>query len=99
MRTVSRVMILLLFSGCRALFAQDGGSPDGALDREITIIGRDQASIPIPPPWRQEQVSVPSHDVEPQDPYAVPAVPPPRAEWSAPQPDLELIDPPPDKGS
>jgi hypothetical protein len=89
----------LLFAGCRAAFAQDSGSPDRSLDREITIVGRDQAAIPIPQPWKQEQVSVPSLDVEAADPHNVPAIQPPTGDWSAPRADLLLIEPPPDTHS
>jgi hypothetical protein len=92
-------MLLLLFAGCRAAFAQDSGGPDGVLDREITIVGRDQAAIPIPQPWKQEQVSVPNLDVELPDPPDVPAIQPPRGEWSAPGAELMIADPPPDKRS
>jgi hypothetical protein len=99
MRTALRVMLLLLFAGCRAAFAQDSGGAGGALDREITIVGRDQAAIPIPHPWKQEQVSVPSLDVESPDPHNVPAIPPPTAEWSAPPAELLIVDPPPDTRS
>jgi hypothetical protein len=92
-------MLLLLFTGCRVAFAQDSGSTDSALNREITIVGRDQAAIPIPQPWKQEQVSVPSLDVEPPDPPEVPAIQPPKGDWAAPRAELLIVEPPPDKSS
>jgi hypothetical protein len=92
-------MLLLLFAACRAAFAQDSGGADGALDREITIVGRDQAAIPIPQPWKQEQVSVPSLSIDPTDPPNVPAIRPPVGEWSAPRAEPTIMAPPPDTRS
>jgi hypothetical protein len=98
-------MLLLLFAACRAVFAQDGGGAidatrgpsAGTLDGQVTIVGRDQAAIPIPRPSQQELVSVPTLDVEPPLSLEVPAVAPPAAAWSAPRAEV-LVQPLPTDG-
>ena len=101
-------MLLLLFAGCRAAFAPGAGlyadqdsrgagigetRPAGsALDRQVTVVGRDQAAIPIPRPLQQEQVSVPTIDMDPPACQEVPVVAPPAAGWSEPR--AEVLIPP-----
>ena len=79
MRTARSVMVLIvLFLASAAGFGQ--GAPTRAqdsVDTIMTIVGRDEADLPLPPPWRQQTVSVP--DFSPWQPpviYVPPVQPP-----------------------
>jgi hypothetical protein len=100
MRKARCVMLMLLSTACSFAFSQaaPGGGAD-SLDREITVIGRDETALPIPLPWKQENVSLPSLDVEQPSPPRLPAIMPPAGEWSAPTAELKTIDPLSDKMS
>ena len=94
MRKARCVMLMLLSTACSSVFAQAAGGGADSLDREITVIGRDETALPIPLPWKQENISLPSLDVDQPPPPSLPAITPPAGEWSAPTAELQTIDPP-----
>ena len=55
--------------------AQD--TAGGTMDSEVTIMGKDETSIPVPPPWKPSEVVVPQPDMTPPDPMTLPPIPPP----------------------
>jgi len=63
---------LFLVSMGGAGFAQDK-STDGSLDRDVTVVGRDQAALPVPAPGAPQEAALP--DVGPEQPVT-PIVPP-----------------------
>jgi hypothetical protein len=75
--------LLILFCAGGASFAQGVSGSPGSVDMEITIVGRDDAVITIPPPWKPGCTDVP--DVVAQDPLPLflPPIPPPAVDWPA----------------
>ncbi len=84
MRTVLRVMLsLLLFFACCAASAQEAPTTDmGSVDADITIVGRDDTVIPVPPPPALPEMPLPPLDATPLEPFLVPAITPPPGEWT-----------------
>jgi hypothetical protein len=77
MRTACCVTLLFLVSMSGAGFAQDK-STDGSLDRDVTIVGRDQAAFPVPPPEAPQEAALPDMGAEqPITPIVPPIQPPP----------------------
>jgi hypothetical protein len=77
-------MVLFLSVSC-AGFAQEGasGAPN-PLDRVITIVGADEAALPIPSPWRQQDIVIPEPDLRQPASVVLPAVEPPIGDSSGP---------------
>ena len=77
MRTACCVTLLFLVSMCGAGFAQDR-STDGSLDRDVTVVGRDEAALPVPPPAAPQEIALPDVGPEqPNTPIVLPIQPPP----------------------
>lgn len=77
MRTACCVTLLFLVSMSGAGFAQDK-STDGSLDRDVTVVGRDQAALPVPPPEAPQEAVMPDMGSEqPITPIVAPIQPPP----------------------
>jgi hypothetical protein len=77
MRTACCVTLLCLVWINATGFAQDK-STDGSLDRDVTIVGRDQAALPVPPPEAPREVTLPDPGPEqPSAPIVPPVQPPP----------------------
>jgi hypothetical protein len=67
MRTACCVTLLFLVSTCGAVFAQENaGDLRASLDRDITVVGRDESALPVPPPGTPAEIAIP--DVEPEQP-------------------------------
>jgi hypothetical protein len=95
MRTVRYVILAILLSVCGTAFAQeDAGTTSDSLDREITVVGRDETALPIPAPWTQEDIALPELDPERPTQPTLPAIPPPSGDWLEPSSDLHPLDPP-----
>ncbi len=75
-------MVSLLAFACCAAHAQEG-APTSPIDREITIVGRDETMLPIPRP-DAAIIPLPQPDLTPPDPVWVPAVEPPVGELVGP---------------
>jgi hypothetical protein len=59
---------------CGAAFAQENtDTTGGSLDRDVTVVGRDETALPVPPPIAPPEIALP--DVEPEQP-STPVVPP-----------------------
>ena len=71
------LLMLILFLGCCASFAQGVSTGMGSVDAEITIIGRDDAVIAVPPPMREGDAEVPEIDEQDPAPLFLPPIPPP----------------------
>ncbi len=69
MRTARRVIVAILLSACIVVLAQDEGPAASAVDRDLTLVGRDETAIPVPPPDVSSTLTLPSLDT---------TVPPPR---------------------
>ncbi len=82
MRTARRVIVSILLAACCGVQAQDAGVSSAAVDQTLTIVGRDETVIPVPPPV-PVPISLPEIDdswMAPPDLAPVlPAVTPPRA--------------------
>ena len=77
MRTACCVTLLFLVSMCGAGFAQEK-TTDGSLDRDVTVVGRDEAALPVPPPKALQEIVLPAVDPEqPSAPIVPPVQPPP----------------------
>jgi hypothetical protein len=96
MRTACSVTLLFLFSICGAVFAQEKVDDSaGPLDRDVTVVGRDDTSLPVPPPETPPEIKVP--DVDPEQPSTpiVPPIQPPPGVWPPPATDQGgAVDPP-----
>ena len=86
MRTAQRVMIVLLLAAAsqRALAQDAGGGGGDSLDRDITVVGRDETAVAVPQPWNEDGISVPELDPVPLRAPLVPAVLPPAGDWPVP---------------
>jgi hypothetical protein len=77
------MLSLLLFSACRAAPAQAVSPRDlGSVDADVTIVGRDDTIIPIPPPPTLQEMPLPELDLTPLEFLPVPAIAPPRGAWT-----------------
>jgi hypothetical protein len=70
--------------------SENGAS--GALDSDVTVVGKDETAIPVPPPPQRHDVVVPEPDMTPPDPLALPDIPPPLGDFSVPGDDLPVVD-------
>ena len=86
------MIALLLLPGGYLLAQSTDNAGSGALDSDVTIVGKDETAIPVPPPRRQQEVTVPEPDMKPPDPVALPAIPPPSDVFSIPWDDLAVVD-------
>ncbi len=82
MRTVLRVMLslALFFAACPHAPAQEAAPPArdlGSVDTDVTIVGRDDTVIPLPPPPPLPEPALPDLDLTPLPPFALPAITPP----------------------
>ena len=94
MRTAHRVMIVLLLAVCQPALAQDAGSVAfETLDRDITVVGRDETAVAIPQPWKEDEISLPDTDPAPLRAPLVPAILPPAGDWPVPGHSPGNIDP------
>jgi hypothetical protein len=78
MRTACCVTLLLLVSMSRVGFAQEKTDTTGdSLDRDVTVVGRDETALPVPALGAAEEIVVP--DVAPELPITslVPPIQPP----------------------
>jgi hypothetical protein len=74
MRTACCVTLFFVLSMCGAGFAQENAdTTGGSLDRDVTVVGRDETALPVPPPGAPQEIVLP--DVEPEQP-TTPIVPP-----------------------
>jgi hypothetical protein len=94
MRTARYVTLLFLVSMCGAGFAQEkADEPSASIDRDITVIGRDETALPIPAPWTQAEIDIPELDpAQPSSPTLPPILPPP-GDWPSPAADQRAIAP------
>ena len=75
-------MIVLLLAACHPALAQDaGGASFQTLDRNITVVGRDETSVAIPQPREEDSVVIPDLDPAPVSAPLVPAILPPAGDW------------------
>jgi hypothetical protein len=80
MRTARRVIVfLMVFAAAGCLHAQQSTAPaEGSVDTNVTILGRDDAVIPIPEPEGvDDELVLPPLDPAPEEPVLVPPVLPP----------------------
>ena len=95
MRTARRVIVAILLSACMGVLAQDQGPAASAVDRDLTLVGRDETAIPVPPPAVSSAVALPALDTTfPPPPIVAPIVPGPvsASAPSAPDPRAVLDD-------
>ena len=75
MRKPRHVIGAALLLACGVALAQDAaGGGAGGLTGEFTVIGRDDAVIPVPPPVPVAAMAIPPFDPEPGPAVNVPAV-------------------------
>jgi hypothetical protein len=79
MRTPRCVIVcLLIFFAAGCLSAQQSAAPEGSVDADLTITGRDDAVIPIPEPESIDgQLVLPPLESAQPDPFLVPPILPP----------------------
>jgi hypothetical protein len=85
MRTARRVIVFLLFlSAAAGIPAQQSTpTPQGSVDTDVTVVGRDDGIIPIPEPeGTGDEVVLPALDAPEIDPVLVAPIVPPAAEPS-----------------
>jgi hypothetical protein len=82
MRTAHRVMIVVLLAACYPALAQNaGGGAVDSLDRDITVVGRDETAVAVPQPWKEDAIRIPDIDPAPLGASLVPAILPPAGDW------------------
>jgi hypothetical protein len=64
----------------------------GTLDSDVTVVGKDETAIPVPPPPNRHDIAVPEPDITPPDPLTLPDIPPPLGDFSIPWDDLPVVD-------
>jgi hypothetical protein len=85
MRTARYVTLVLLVSMCGAVFAQERADDTaGSLDRDITVVGRDETALPVPAPSSQAEIVIPELDTVPPSFPTVPPVQPPADDVPSP---------------
>jgi hypothetical protein len=96
MRTARRVIVAILLSACIVVLGQDQGPAASAVDRDLTLVGRDETAIPVPPPVAAAALALPALDTTPPPPRSVPpvlpSVPSTFSPSSAPDPQAVLDD-------
>ncbi len=94
MRTARYVTLMFLISTCGAGFAQERADDTaGSLDRDITVIGRDETALPVPAPSNQGEIVIPEVDpVRPSSP-TLPPIQPPADDSTSPATDKRGDDP------
>jgi hypothetical protein len=88
------MIVLLLAAACQTAPAQDAGS--GAfetLDRDITVVGRDETAVAVPQPWKEDGILLPDLDPAPLRAPLVPAILPPAGDWTVPGHNPWNVDP------
>jgi hypothetical protein len=85
------MMSILFFTACCVVCAQAGAREPDSVDADVTIVGRDETTIPIPPPPHAWPVDLPGLDTRPFAPQKVPAIQPPAGEWAVPWPTMAII--------
>jgi hypothetical protein len=85
------IAFLLLPAG-RILAQAADSTVSGSLDSDVTIVGRDETAIPVPPLRSQREVTIPEPDMTPPDPQSLPPIPPPSDPPSTPKDDLPVVD-------
>ncbi len=86
-------MIALLFlTGARILAQSTENTGNGALDSDVTILGKDETVIPVPPPRSDRDLVIPEPDMTLPDPLSLPPIPPPPAALSIPWDGLPAVD-------
>ncbi|HEY9594694.1 MAG TPA: hypothetical protein VHE79_09470 [Spirochaetia bacterium] len=76
-------MLVVFLCACGLSFAQEAAPAPSSVDADITVTGRDDSVIPVPPPWRQAAITLPEIVPEEVPPLRLPPVPPPPVDWSA----------------
>jgi hypothetical protein len=76
--------ILSLAAWCLAAAPLADGQSTGPLDAEVTIVGRDQTAIPVPPPAGPPLFDLPEPDPRPLPSKRVAPIPPPSGPWTNP---------------
>jgi hypothetical protein len=57
------------------------GASEGPLDQQVTLVGRDEAALPLLPPWQPPAFDFPDPDMRrPLTPFS-PLVMPPSGDW------------------
>jgi hypothetical protein len=85
---------MLFFSVYCSLPGQDvTGQGPGAVDTDLTVVGRDDAVIPIPLPWQEREIPIPEFDPGPVPAQVVPAIQPPTGAGSFPLASPPVPDP------
>jgi len=93
MRTVCSVTLLFLVSMCGAGFAQEKADDSaGPLDRDVTVVGRDDTALPVPPPRTPTEIVIPEVDPEQPSTPIVPPIQPPTGDGVSPTTDQGAID-------
>lgn len=86
-------MIVLLLLEWGVLSAQSADSAGGGtLDSDVTIVGKDETTIPVPAPWHQGEIAVPEPDMTPPDSMTLPPIPPPAGASMTPGDDFPIVD-------
>ena len=62
MRTARRVIASFLLAACCTVQAQDSGVASPAIDQSLTLVGRDETTIPLPPPPPTAGIVLPKLD-------------------------------------
>jgi hypothetical protein len=79
-------MVWLLLAACFAVQAQDSGTGPLVVDQNLTIVGRDDATIPVPPPLPPGLPALPAADAVVPPPSDLPLVNPAPAALPYPLP-------------
>lgn len=87
------MIVLLLAAACHAARAQDAGSGGESLDRDITVVGRDETVVAVPQPWKEDVITLPDMDPVPLRSPLVPAILPPAGDWPVPGHGSGNVDP------
>ena len=88
------MIVLLLAAACQTVPAQDaGGGGVDSLDRDITVVGRDETTVAVPQPWRDDGITLPELDPAPLRAPLVPAILPPAGDWPVPGYNAWNVDP------
>ena len=62
-------------------FEESGPAADGPLDQQVTLVGRDEAALPLLPPWQPPAFEFPVPDMRRPPTPLSPPVMPPSGEW------------------
>jgi hypothetical protein len=73
-------MIVLLTAAATAASAQSTAAPS-PIDQDITLVGRDEAALPLPAPWEPVPFAFPALDMQRPIAPLSPPVPPPSGDW------------------